>query len=155
MAVPVAYEPLVRKFRRFIRDEEDINTLLEAEESTDQLLYDCIVDALEEINWMHEPTTEFTLNQISTDTTGIPWVIVRSGATLQYLTSAGIHSSRNTFTYSDGSGIQVQDSDAYGRYINYYNILIPKYERMVANFKRKKNIEDCYGGQASEYGDLW
>ena len=155
MPVPVAAEPWVRKMRRFIKDEESINHLLEAEESTDQFLYDCITDALEDINWSYEPTTEITMSQISTDTTGIPWVILRSGAVLQYLTGAGIHSARNTFTYSDGSGIQANDTDAWGRYINYYNVLTTKYERMVQNFKRKRNIEDCYGGQASEYGDIW
>lgn len=155
MAVPSTYEPWVRKMRRFIKDEEDINTLLEAEENTDQFLYDCITDALEEINWMYEPVTEYTMDQISDGTTGIPWVILRSGAVLQYLTGCGIHSARNTFSYSDGSGIQVQDADAWGRYINYYNTLITKYRDMVGHFKRKKNIDDCYGGQASEYGDLW
>jgi hypothetical protein len=80
---------------------------------------------------------------------------VRSGAVLQYLNGAGIHSARNTFSYSDGSGIQVQDTDQWGRYINYYNVLINKYRDMVGHFKRRKNIEDCYGGVYSQYNELW
>jgi hypothetical protein len=156
MAVPEQYQYLVDKFRNFLRDEKDINQLLEAKESTDDQLYENILDALEEINWTYEPITEYKLSDVSRgDTVGIPWVILRMGATQHYLTSAGIHSARNTFNYSDGSGIQVSDTDAWGRYINYYNVLINKYREMISNFKRKRNIDDCYGGQGSEYGDLW
>lgn len=158
MAVPAAYERWVRRLRRFIKDEEDINELLEREENTDEFLYECIVDAIDEINWMYEPVTEYTSADITSGegaTTGIPWILIRSGAVLNYLTGSGIHSARNTFTYSDGSGIQVNDTDAWGRYINYYNVLITKYREMVGNFKRKKNIDDAYGGHHSQYNDLW
>jgi hypothetical protein len=50
MSVPSQYEPLVRKLRRYIKDEADINSLLETEENSDEFLYDCLKDALEEIN---------------------------------------------------------------------------------------------------------
>ena len=42
--------------------------------------------------------------------------------------------------------------DMYGRYINYYNILINKYLRGVSNMKLGANIEAAYGGVSSEYG---
>ena len=42
--------------------------------------------------------------------------------------------------------------DKYGRYINYYNILINKYSRGVQTMKLGKNVEDAYGGVDSEYG---
>ena len=69
-----------------------------------------------------------------------------------YLTSKGILSARNTITYRDGGGVTVQDYDRYGRYINYYNILINKYVRGVSNMKLGSNIESAYGGVDSEYG---
>ena len=74
------------------------------------------------------------------------------GATLMYLTSKGVLSARNTITYRDGGGVTVQDYDRYGRYINYYNILINKYVRGVGNMKLGQNIEAAYGGVPSEYG---
>ena len=154
MSVPTKYSDEVRRLRRFIKDEKDINDLLEAEENTDQFLYDCLRDALEEINFMFQPITSYTLDQISASN-GVPWVILRMGAVLNYLTGSGIHSARNTFTYSDGSGIQVGDADPWGRYINYYNVLITKYKDIVANFKRNLNAEAAYGGVHSEYNDIW
>ncbi len=149
MAVPVSAEPLVRKFRRFIKDDADLNTLLEAEENTDQFLYDCLVDAVDEINYFNEPQTAYTVLDFPS------WFVLRQTATLQYLIGCGIHSARNQFNYSDGSGIQVQDADTYGRYINLYNVLINKQREILTNFKRKLNIDGCYGGVDSEYGDLW
>ena len=73
------------------------------------------------------------------------------GATLQILTSKGILSARNTLTYQDSGGVTVQDSDKYGRYINYYNLLLARYSRGVTNMKIGKNIESAYGGVKSEY----
>jgi hypothetical protein len=156
--VPTNFEPWVQRLRRFIKDEADINDLLEAQENTDYYLYECIGDALDEINWTYEPITEYTITDVRSgggSTVGVPWIIVRSGAVLQLLTGTGIHSSRNAFTYSDGSGIQVSDSDAWGRYINYYNVLINKYKEMVSHFKLKRNIDDAYGGHHSQYNDIW
>lgn len=74
------------------------------------------------------------------------------GATLQYLTSKGILSARNTLTYRDGGGVTVQDMDRYGRYINYYNILVNKFLRGVTNMKLGANIDAAFGGVPSEYG---
>ena len=42
--------------------------------------------------------------------------------------------------------------DRYGRYINYYNILITKYARGVQSMKIGNNVDDAYGGVSSEYG---
>jgi len=74
------------------------------------------------------------------------------GSILMYLTAKGILSARNTITFRDGGGVTVQDYDRYGRYINYYNILINKYVRGVSNMKIGANIEAAYGGVPSEYG---
>ena len=158
MSVPANHQHLVDRLRSFIKDEADINTLLEAQENTDDFLYMCITDAVDEINWLYMPPSSYILDDVATsvggNVSGVPWVLVRMGAVLQYLTGAGIHSSRNTFTYSDGSGIQVNDTDTWGRYINYYNVLITKYRELLSRFKMDKNINDCYGGHYSQYNDI-
>ena len=70
---------------------------------------------------------------------------------LTVLTSKGILSARNTITYRDGGGVTVQDYDRYGRYINYYNILVNKFLRGVTNMKLGANVDAAYGGVSSEY----
>jgi hypothetical protein len=53
------------------------------------------------------------------------------GATLKILTKKGILSARNTLTYQDAGGITVQDYDKYGRYVNYFNVLVSTYYRGI------------------------
>lgn len=135
------------KLRDYIKDKPDLNKLLEDQENTDTYLEMCIEDALEEINEEYMPETSWTLNDV-------PWSLIKKGSILQVLIGAGIGSARNTFSYSDGSSINVNDNDQWGRYINLYNVLISKYERSVQRYKKRKNIDGCYGGVASQYNNL-
>jgi hypothetical protein len=139
---------LVDKLRAFIKDSALLNGLLEAEENTDLFLHSCLEDAVDEINYWNHPVTSYVMTSFPS------WALLKNGSILQYLTGAGIHSARNTFTYSDGSGIQANDADAWGRYINYYNVLTAKYYRNLTNFKMRINVEDGYGGVHSEYANL-
>ena len=59
--------------------------------------------------------------------------------------------ARNTLTYSDSGGVTVQDMDKYGRYVNYFNVLIAKFQRGVTNMKVGQNVDEGYGGIHSEY----
>ncbi|MCB1713180.1 MAG: hypothetical protein KDH96_12120, partial [Candidatus Riesia sp.] len=115
--------------------------------STDDFLHDCIEDALDEINFFYRPTS-YTFDSIISKS--VPWNLVKLGATLQMLTGKGILSARNVLSYNDVGGIQVSDYDVYGRYINYYNVLINKYQEFLRAFKLSSNINDCYGGFGSE-----
>ena len=146
--IPHNDQTYVNRLRKFLNDTAALNTLDGAQEAEDIDLYHYIQDALDEINYEYPPTTVI-YSKISDVHS---WNVLKMGATLQYLTSKGILSSRNTLTYRDGGGVTVQDMDRYGRYINYYNILINKYLRGVTNMKLGANIEAAYGGVASEYG---
>ncbi len=66
----------------------------------------------------------------------------------------GILSARNTLTYNDTGGVTVQNFDVYGRYINFFNILINKYRNQVTSLKRSNNVEAGYGGVYSEYANF-
>lgn len=57
-------------------------------------------------------------------------------------------------SFNDSGGITIREHDEYGRYINYYNVLINKYVRGVTAMKQNDNINNGYGGVASEYGYL-
>ncbi len=149
--IPFEESLLVTRLREFLGDEATLNVLDEVKESSDQELHHALQDALDEINYEFNPTS---INYESMLT--VPsWNLLKLGATLQILTSKGILSARNTLTYQDSGGVTVQNEDKYGRYINYYNILVNKYVRGVTNMKLGKNIEDAYGGVESEYGPGW
>ena len=148
--IPYGDQLYVNRLRKFLNDTAALNTLDGAQEAADIDLYHYIQDALDEINYEYPPTTIIykTIQKVPS------WNVLKMGATLQYLTSKGILSARNTLTYRDGGGVTVQDMDRYGRYINYYNILVNKFLRGVSNMKLGANVDAAWGGVPSEYTTL-
>ena len=143
------YTEAATKLRDFLRDKQALNILDGVEESTDTDLIDYIKSALIDINNTGVIKTTFGLADIIVDPEDggiIPWTLVKLGATLEYLTSAGILGARNTLTYSDAGGEQVSDMDRWGRYINYFNTLVAKYTNGVQQFKGRLNFTAGYGG---------
>jgi len=144
-AVPENDQVYVDRLRKFLQDTAELNILEQVIESTDLELYNALQDALDEIN------NEIGIRTNFTNFSDIPWNILKIGATLQILTMKGILSARNTLTYNDAGGVTVQNYDKYGRYINYYNLLLNKYMRSVGNFKLDINLIGCWGGLHSDY----
>ncbi len=144
-AVPENDQVYVDRLRKFLQDTAELNILEQVIESTDLELYNALQDALDEIN------NEIGIRTNFTNFSDIPWNILKIGATLQILTMKGILSARNTLTYNDAGGVTVQNYDKYGRYINYYNLLLNKYMRSVGNFKLDINLNSCWGGLHSDY----
>jgi|GEM_PF-5822538 len=144
--VPEAEKPIVDLFRSQLNDTAELNTLDEIQESSDIELYRALLMTVNELNnnLVYEPNfTELK------DVTNINLLFL--GATLKVLTSKGILSARNTLTYQDAGGVTVQDYDKYGRYINYFNILVSSYYRDINFLNVKSNIDACYGEVNSEY----
>lgn len=139
----------VNRLRKYLGDTVELNTLKEVQESTDSELHMALYDTLDEINFEFIPETSYT--QLSEWRS---WPSLRDGAILNILIMKGILSARNTLTYNDAGGIQVSDMDVYGRYLQYFNMIQAKFRQSVATIKRNQNIEDCYGGVASEYSYL-
>jgi len=146
--VPVESQTKVDRLRRFLGDDATLNKLLQDRESTDLFLYECIEDALDEVNIAPPVITFYTIADFP------HWSILKLGAILQVLTGKGILSSRNTLTYNDTGGVTIQDYDTYGRYINYFNVLITKYRLAVQAMKVSANIDSAYGSVPSEYSFL-
>lgn len=145
--IPSESRPYVLRLRRFLKDTEVFNELINSEESTNLELYEALQDALDEINFTG-------YNTYYTSFSEVPWNLLKIGGALNICVSQGILSARNQLTYNDSGGIQVTDFDKYGRYINWFNVLISKYTRGIAQWKISKNIDDAYGGIPSEYRDL-
>ena len=145
--IPYEEDLYVQRFRTWLNDTPALNELLDIEESSNIYLYHCLTDTLDEINHQYLPITTYT-----TFSEFPSWDLLKTGATLKVLTGKGILSARNTLTYSDAGGVTVSDFDKYGRYINYFNVLINKFMRGISNLKTGLNIANCYGGVSSEYG---
>jgi len=145
--IPTTDRPYVNRLRRFLQDQDILNTLDQAQESTNTDLYFALQDALDEINVAGQVTTYTTF-------AGVPWSLLKLGGVLNVLISQGILSARNQLTYNDAGGIQVSDLDKYGRYVNWFNVLINKYQRGIIQWKITKNVDDAYGEIPSEYVDL-
>jgi len=145
--IPTVDRPYVNRLRRFLQDQGVLNTLDQVQESTNVDLYFALQDTLDEINVTGNVTTYSSF-------TDVPWSILKLGGVLNILISQGILSARNQLTYNDTGGIQVSDLDKYGRYVNWFNVLIAKYQRAVISWKLTKNVDEAYGEIPSEYVDI-
>lgn len=142
------YDEAAEKLREFLKDKAEYNTLDGQADTTDEDLVEYIKDTLNDINLTFEPKSRWTIADVvyePGEDGSIPWSTVKIGATLQYLTAIGILSARNTLTYSDAGGVQVSDMDKWGRYINYYNVLVNKYVQGVTKIKTRLNVTAAYG----------
>lgn len=151
--IPYEHKTHIKRLRRYIGDSEDLNKLLEAEECTDEFLYEALEDTFDIINYEYAPETTYTIDDFGSGNANDfkSWGTLRTGAVIQCLIGKGILSARNTLTFNDASNITVQDMDQYGRYINFFNLLINKFVRAVTMMKMRKNIDDCYGGVDSAF----
>ncbi len=145
--IPSADRPYVNRLRRFLQDQDVLNTLDQVQESTNVDLYFALQDSMDEVN-ITPPLTTYS------SFVDVPWLILKLGGTLNILISQGILSARNQLTYNDTGGIQVSDLDKYGRYVNWFNVLIAKYQRAIIGWKLTKNVEEAYGDVPSEYRDI-
>jgi hypothetical protein len=149
-----SYADAAKALRRYLNDVPQLNELDEDFESTDDELEDFIKQALNTINMDYAPATRWTINDVLVEPGEdgfLPWSTVRLGAILELLTTKGIGSARNMLTFSDSGGVEISHHDKWGRYINYYNVMRPKFEEAVKNIKIRFNTEQAYGGFSSPF----
>jgi hypothetical protein len=158
MAVPETYQSWVDRLRVWLGDDSDQNKLYQVQESSDEFFYYAILDAIEQINHSIGYKTSLTISDLGVN---LPWYLVKLGATLQVLIGKGILSARNILSYTDAGGVQVSDMDTYGRYVNYFNVLITSYRQDLIDFKVRLNLAQGWGEFGSELrnsstsDDLW
>jgi hypothetical protein len=126
------------RIRNFNGDKEELNVLIQAQETTDEELNDYMSKAVDNFNGIGY-STEYTLSDFPNKG------LLIDGTVIQILTGKGILSARNMLTYQDIGGITVQDFDTYGRYINLFNSFINKYIQQTIDVKRSINIDGAYG----------
>ena len=148
MVVDVAWIPWITRLRMFLIDFTRTNELLNDQESTEEEIQYALEDSLEYINFAYQPRTVYSYGDVAST---IPWYLVRDGAVINVLKSNMLNSARNQHTYSDSGGVQGQDQDVYGRYINLINIMETQFKRDVKEFKSAVNLNSGFGGVSSEY----
>lgn len=141
----VKAQSFINYLRNFLGDTPELNALEGVKESSDEELKMALDLALDELNNTFTPVSNYK------EFKNVPKIILMKLAVLKVLTMKGILTSRNTLTWNDAGGITVQDYDKYGRYINYFNILIADAKQSVQSWKTARNIESAYGGVHSDY----
>ena len=144
MASDTVLDKLVGRLRKFLRDHDELNKLLDRKESSDQQLKMAIEDALDD--WNNTPPL---LNAVTFEQHPAPRLLIR-GAAIEVLISAGIWHSRNRLSYSDG-GITVSVHDKAQEYSGWIGQMRADYERKKTETKKAINMAAAWGGVPSEY----
>lgn len=133
--------------RKFLRDIDELNKLLDRKETSDNQLELALDMALDD--WNMTPPPLYLVDYTNFPS---PNMLIR-GATIQVLTSAGILYSRNKLDYSDG-GITVRVSDQAQEYMAWLNMISNDYERKKLELKKAINLAMCWGNVYSEYSQI-
>lgn len=138
-------EEYIDRLRRFVRDREELNRLLDFEkESEDKDLKIALESALDEINGFPPIIKHWSFDEFP-----YPSLLLR-GAAIWLLESAGIMKSRNRLQYQDG-GTSVNVNDKAGEYQSWIQNFTQKYFQRLKQFKVQKNMDRAWGGFQSDY----
>ena len=127
--------------RQYLRDFQELNRLIDGEETSDRMIAFSIMDALDDINNSPPFIGAFTV-----ETFPFRSLLLR-GAVLTILESVGMLQTRNQLNFSDG-GIQVSVSDKSPMLMNWITMLRGTYEQKKQQYKMARNIETAMGGHA-------
>jgi len=129
-----------------MRDFPSLNRLIEGVEHGDRTIAMCVMATLEDINLSAPPGLTFTLENF-------PFTyLLMIGTMWHLLTSEAILQARNHLTYSDGQGVQVNQSDHASMYLNLTQKFQSEYEQKKQNFIVKENIARAMGPGGSNVG---
>lgn len=137
----------VTRIRQFIRDEANLNALLNGVETSDTMIDFSVDLALDDFNTTPPLMGNFTLENHPSQS------LILTGTVLWILKSAGILQSRNQLDYASG-GVTVAVSNKTPLYQSWINLMLQEYEAKKANLKKSLNAEQAYGGVSSEYTQI-
>ena len=134
--------------RSFMRDYPHLNRLIADSESSDASIAMAIMSAVDDFN-MTSPLAPYTVDSF-------PYArLLIIGAVKTLLESVAILQARNHLTYSDGQGVQVNESDRAPVYLNIVNKFANDWERGKREVIVKINIAQATGaGVASDFSQL-
>lgn len=136
----------IQELRDFLRDKVELNSLIGKEESDDSSLADAIEDAIDDYNTT-PPLTIFNDENFPSKS------LLKIGATLWILRSAGMEMSRNHLTYQDG-GMSVEVKEKTQLYQSWLQNFEDLWERKKRAMKLEVNLQAGWGGVGSPYGGV-
>jgi len=140
-------EKAKRYLRLFMRDTPQLNRLIRREESDDEMLRFAIDMAISDWNSTSPLISSVYIGNFPS------LYLLMQGAAIQILKSQGLLQARNELNYSAGGSSFVRSNKT--QYYQSWMINVSnEYELKKRNFKISRNIEQGYGGIASEYDRL-
>ncbi len=155
MSIPMPQDPWATRrlekakkyLRLFLRDTPQLNRLIKAEESNDDLLTFAIDMAIDDWNTTTPVIGNTTIGNFPS------LYLLMHAATMVILKSQGIYQARNELNYNTGgsSFVRMNKSNYYQSWmINFAN----EYELKKRNLKIQQNISRGWGGVSSEYDKI-
>jgi hypothetical protein len=145
--IPRDMDKLIEFVRVYIRDKEELNTLLDGKESNQLDINVAILMAIDDFNNTPPLIGNFKLVNFPS------MALLVWGTVIQLLITSGILQSRNKLNYTDG-GINVAVSDKADDYRAWIGNLASFYVNGKSNLKIARNIEGGFGGSRSEYSTI-
>ena len=127
--------------RQYLRDFQELNRLIDGEETSDRMIAWSVIDALDDIN-----NTPPLIGQYTVETFPYRSLLLR-GTVITVLESVGLLQTRNQLNFSDG-GIQVGVSDKAPMIMQWINMLRSSYEQKKQQYKIAVNISQVFDGSA-------
>jgi hypothetical protein len=136
-----------RYLRLFLRDTPETNRLIRKQESDDAMLLFALEMTISDWN-----STSPFIDRV--DINNYPSLyLLMHGAVIQILKTQGIYQARNELSYQAG-GSSFMRFNKSAPYMNWMINLANDYETKKRNMKIAKNIQNGWGGVASEYDRL-
>jgi len=132
-------EQLVEIVRSYLRDYPELNRLINGMESSKRSIATAILDAVEDFN-TSSPLAAVAVESFPSTS------LLRIGAVKYLLESLSLLQARNHTTYSDGQGVQINESDKAPIYTNLAQKLESEWERKKAKLITRMNIANSMGG---------
>jgi len=145
------FNQYVATIRLFLRDFEELNRLVEGEESSDRMIAWAIIDAIEEFNGTPPLIGTYTFSDLITNQQAS---LLRKGSIYNLLMSVGMLQTRNQLSFSDG-GLNVQVSDKTPLLQSWMQILRGQWERGMQRVKMAWNIESLLGGPSGVHSEYF
>lgn len=137
---------IINKVRIYVRDHEELNTLLESKETSDETM-DLFVDlALEDFNTTPPYIGDYELDNFPS------LQIILYGTIVQLLLSAGLLYMRNGLNYVDPGGISIGDKERHQGYLQWAQTFGEMYETRKRQLKGTINFRRGWGSAPSGYG---
>jgi len=144
-------EQIEKVVRAYMRDYPGLNRLIKGVETSPRTVHLCIYETVEDFN-LSSPLPPRTIENFPNTH------LLILGTVALVLQSAEFLQARNHLTYSDGQGMQVNESDHMQQYEALVRRLQQEYEQKKDRLIIRLNTRQCMGtagtGASSDFGTL-